>query len=179
MRDIERQITIRQIDQAWVQHLTDMEYLREGIGLRGYGQVDPLVAYKKEALELFGQMQAGIQGDVVRNLFLAQIQYEEPQMDMAQLMENQPDLYQLMQSLTQSNFADGEEVAYEDGEYEEGEGPVEFAEDGPVTLQDVGQSALLAAAAASAQKQEIPKVGPNDPCPCGSGLKYKNCHRNK
>ena len=77
MREIERYITVRQIDQAWVDHLANMDYLREGIGLRGYAQVDPLVAYKKEALELFEQMQAGIQGDVVRNLFMAQVQTED------------------------------------------------------------------------------------------------------
>ena len=77
MREIERYITVRQIDQAWVEHLANMDYLREGIGLRGYAQVDPLVAYKKEALLLFEQTQAGIQADVVRNLFMAAVQTED------------------------------------------------------------------------------------------------------
>jgi hypothetical protein len=83
MREIERHITIRQIDQAWIYHLANMDYLREGIGLRGYAQVDPLVAYKKEAFQLFEEMQAGIQGDVIRNLFLASIQFgDQPEESM-------------------------------------------------------------------------------------------------
>jgi preprotein translocase subunit SecA len=166
MRDVERYITIREIDQAWVHHLADMDYLREGIGLRGYGQVDPLVAYKKEALELFEQMQAGIQSSVVRNLFMAQVQFQQPE---------EPDLYEMMRQM-------------------ESGGLPEFAEDGgaqpvgPIVaaaapiIPDVGQGALLAAMAASAQQKQTvapTRVGPNDPCPCGSGLKYKKCCRNK
>jgi preprotein translocase subunit SecA len=76
MREIERHIARQAIDQAWIQHLNNMDYLREGIGLRGYGQVDPLVAYKKEALELFEQMQSGIMSDTARNIFMAQLQVD-------------------------------------------------------------------------------------------------------
>ncbi|MGC4046402.1 MAG: preprotein translocase subunit SecA [Armatimonas sp.] len=78
MREIERHVVRQGIDQAWIQHLNNMDYLREGIGLRGYGQVDPLVAYKKEALELFEQMQSGIMSDAARNIFLAQLQADSP-----------------------------------------------------------------------------------------------------
>ncbi len=79
MREIERHIARQAIDQAWIQHLNNMDYLREGIGLRGYAQVDPLVAYKKEALELFDQMQSGIMSDSARNLFMAQLQMDSPE----------------------------------------------------------------------------------------------------
>ena len=166
MREIERHITLQQIDQAWKYHLANMEYLREGIGLRGYAQVDPLVAYKKEALELFEQMQAGIQSDVVRNLFAAQIQYDqEPETDLESL-------YNMMGS-----FGPQDGLMMPGGDTMPMGIPGGGGEDFPVP--DVGQTALLAAAATAAQQVAVEKVGPNDPCPCGSGKKYKNCHRNR
>ena len=165
MRDLERYITIREIDQAWVHHLSDMDYLREGIGLRGYAQVDPLVAYKKEALELFEQMQREIQASVARNVFLAQIQFDQPQ---------EPSLYDLMRQMEAEGY-----VSDEDDE----EAPLPSPRNG-VPMMDVGQGALLAAAMAAQQQPKaaiatMDKVGPNDPCPCGSGKKYKKCHRNR
>jgi preprotein translocase subunit SecA len=187
MRDIERQITIREIDKSWVHHLADMEYLREGIGLRGYAQVDPLVAYKKEALELFERMQGSIQSNVVRDLFTVQVQFQAPgAMDM--------DLFQLMQQMGISSLDQLPEGFSFEGDGEEGVDPIAAAlaaassssvpMGAPIPqpgIADVGQNALLAAVADSAQKSQesVPKVGPNDPCPCGSGKKYKNCHRNK
>jgi preprotein translocase subunit SecA len=167
MREIERQITLRQIDQAWIFHLANMDYLREGIGLRGYAQVDPLVAYKKEALELFEQMQAGIQGDVVRALFMASVQFDE-QNPFGQFEQGFPmdadSLYNIM-----SEFGPEDADGLPDGAV-----PVM-----PFGVPDVGQGALLAAAAESAEKATVGEIGPNDPCPCGSGKKYKQCHRNK
>jgi preprotein translocase subunit SecA len=159
MRDIERHVTLRQIDQAWVFHLANMDYLREGIGLRGYGQVDPLVAYKTEALELFEQMQTGIQGDAVRTLFMAQVQYQ-PSPEEISLFDQMGEL---------SEF----------GPEDAGDMPMGMPQAMPFSLPDVGQSALLAAATASAEQIPMAEVGPNDPCPCGSGKKYKKCHRNK
>jgi preprotein translocase subunit SecA len=100
MREVERHIARQAIDQAWIQHLNNMEYLREGIGLRGYAQVDPLVAYKKEALELFDQMQSGIMSDTARNIFMAQLQMESPE---------EQDIYSLLGE-------DGEPIALEAGD---------------------------------------------------------------
>ncbi|MES2459984.1 MAG: preprotein translocase subunit SecA, partial [Armatimonadota bacterium] len=120
MREIERHITLREIDRAWVDHLTNMDYLREGIGLRGYGQVDPLVAYKKEALLLFETMQGGIQGDVVRNLFMAQVEANQPQMP--------EDFFAQMQQFGPLNFPDSDEE-------QEGDAPIFVDEDGnPIDL---------------------------------------------
>jgi preprotein translocase subunit SecA len=179
MRDIERQITIREIDKSWVHHLADMEYLREGIGLRGYAQVDPLVAYKKEALELFERLQASIQSNVVRDLFTVQVQFQMPA---------EMDLFEMMRQMGIENLDQLPEGFTVEGEGEDPiaaalarggmPGPVNAA---PPQIPDVGQGALMAAVAASAQQSnpKIPKVGPNDPCPCGSGKKYKNCHRNR
>ena len=155
MRDFERRVALHQIDQAWVFHLANMEYLREGIGLRGYAQVDPLVAYKKEALELFEHMQAGIQADIARTLFTI-----GPPPDESSFFE---------QISNFSEFLPGDDDMMLDG------APIE----GDFMMPDVGQNALLAAAAASAERVATTEVGPNDPCPCGSGKKYKNCHRNR
>ena len=171
MRHLERHIAIREIDQAWVHHLADMDYLREGIGLRGYAQMDPLVAYKKEALELFDGMQRGIQSAIARGVFMAQLQFER----------EEPNLYDLMRQMEAAGYVpdgdeDEEETVLTNGVPPRG-----------VPVMDVGQGALLAAAMA-AQQQPIgatataspyDKVGPNDPCPCGSGKKFKKCHRNK
>ena len=168
MREIERHITLREIDRAWVDHLTNMDYLREGIGLRGYAQVDPLVAYKKEALQLFDRMQADIQGNVIRNLFMASVQPEQP------LPEES-----LFRAISEFGPMDGNfdgETVYMD----ENGNPIELPASA-MMMQDVGQSALLAAAAASAQQSSATaaKIAPDDPCPCGSGKKYKHCHRNR
>jgi preprotein translocase subunit SecA len=171
-REIERQITLREIDRAWVDHLTNMDYLREGIGLRGYAQVDPLVAYKKEALELFSRMQADIQANVMRNLFMAQVYPDQPL--------PQPD--DLFEQLSQFGPMDGMNGG-EDGApmlVDENGNPV-MLPPGAAPIPDVGQGALLAAAAVSARQKSavLPKPNPDDPCPCGSGKKYKNCHRNR
>ncbi|MDN5293404.1 MAG: preprotein translocase subunit SecA [Eubacteriales bacterium] len=121
MRQIEKVLILRIVDEKWTDHLDAMEQLRQGIGLRAYGQKDPLVEYKIESYEMFQNMIAAIREDVVRYLFRVRVvpQEERP----VRLRENR---------------------------YEEGEASRE-----PVR---VGA-----------------KVGRNDPCPCGSGKKYKKC----
>ncbi|MHB0912486.1 MAG: preprotein translocase subunit SecA [Armatimonadota bacterium] len=79
MRDIERHIALRAINNKWMEHLDSMDYLREGIGLRGYAQIDPLVAYKKEAFGMFEQMLENVQDEIVRMVYRVQLQREEPQ----------------------------------------------------------------------------------------------------
>ena len=158
MREIERHLLRQTIDQTWIQHLQAMDYLREGIGLRGYAQVDPLVAYKKEAMEVFSQMQAGLVGDTVRNVFVAQLQQEMPD------FEQEQDIFNLLQQYG------GEAI------------PMDLNPDGEEPGPDViapQVNALLAAAAEAAQTAAPRKIDPNDLCPCGSGKKYKQCHRGK
>jgi preprotein translocase subunit SecA len=119
----DRQVTLRVIDNLWVRHLTDLANLREGIGLRAYGQQDPLVAYKKEAHEMYQDLLATIQHDIVNRIFRPveiRIQRPRPVREM------------------RTNLGGGETRR-------------------PVKAVDK-------------------KVGRNDPCPCGSGKKYKRCH---
>ncbi|MEI6221543.1 MAG: preprotein translocase subunit SecA [bacterium] len=127
MLDMEKVILLRSIDSLWIEHLRAIDELREGIGLRGYGQRDPLVAYKSEAFLLFEQLLNFIQTNVVRAIFRAQVQPQTPQ----PLPKN------------------------------------------PSGLQ---KKAAKTATAAEATIIENKKVGRNDPCPCGSGKKFKKCH---
>lgn len=155
MREIERHVLRQTIDQTWIQHLQSMDYLREGIGLRGYAQVDPLVAYKKEAMEIFTQMQAGLLGETLRNVFMAQVQADMPEFDQEQ------DIFNLLQQF-------GGDVS-----------PLEGSQEPAIAPTAPEVNALLAAATEAAQTTAPRKIDPNDPCPCGSGKKYKQCHRGK
>jgi preprotein translocase subunit SecA len=128
MRELERMITQRVIDAKWVEHLDAMEFLEEGIGLRGYAGVDPLVAFRKEAYDQWELLQASMQEEIVKLMFRVQVAREQ--------QRPQP-----------SPFA---EVYASHG-----------GDDEPEPQQPA--------------RRDSKKVGRNDPCPCGSGKKYKKC----
>ena len=154
MKLLERLVLLRVIDSKWVDHLTAMEILREGIGLRAYGQKDPLVEYQMEAFELFNRMVQSIEEDVVRYIF---------RMTVRQRSEGQVP-------------AGGGRGAYREmgrartGSLEDREG----REQAGVTSGRGPQRARDAKTAGPVVRG-TKKVGRNDPCPCGSGKKYKNC----
>jgi preprotein translocase subunit SecA len=122
MRQLERLVMLRAVDNRWVRHLTDLDELREGIGLRAFAQQDPLIAYKREASEMYADLIESISRDVVTAIYHAQL-VMRPLVPVRQM---------------QTNRGDG------------------------------------GAAAQPARRQKTP--GRNDPCWCGSGRKYKNCH---
>ena len=130
MRQLEQMIYLGSIDQLWKDHLLNMDHLKEGVGLRGYGQKDPLVEYKKEGFTLFKLMDDQVKTDVITKLYRVQVQREE------QLQELQPKEQKM-------NFFHGAEPG--------------------VSVREPA-------------KREEGRVGRNDPCPCGSGKKYKKCH---
>ena len=136
MRELERYFMLQVITRKWVEHLASMDYLREGIGLRGYGQIDPLVAYKQEAAQIFAETLSSIRRDVVMFLFHAQVVPPQPRQV---IRLDAPD----------RNPA----VA--------GAAPAR----GIQRLDETEGGTTRASA----------KVGRNDPCPCGSGKKYKKC----
>jgi preprotein translocase subunit SecA len=136
MRELERYFMLQVITRKWVEHLASMDYLREGIGLRGYGQIDPLVAYKQEAAQIFAETLSSIRRDVVMFLFHAQVVPPQPRQV---IRLDAPD----------RNPA----VA--------GAAPTR----GIQRLDETEGGTTRASA----------KVGRNDPCPCGSGKKYKKC----
>ena len=124
IREIERVILLKVIDRKWMDHIDDMDQLRQGIGLQAYGQRDPLVEYKMSGYEMFDEMTKGIKEDTVRLLFHVHIEEKVEREQVAKVTGTNKD---------------------------------DSAKKEPV-------------------RNEAKKIRPNDPCPCGSGKKYKNCH---
>jgi len=131
MRRFEKMVMLRVIDTQWKDHLLSMDYLKEGIGLRGYGQKDPLVEYKREGFDMFSAMMERIKNDAVENLFKIQVVRNEPAPAARPTVPRPPQLH-----------------------FSRGDAP----------------------AASPTVHRDLQKVGRNDPCPCGSGKKYKKCH---
>src|SRR5690606_25647168 len=152
-----RHIYLETIDEAWVDHLSNMEHLRDGIGLRGYGQRDPKNEYKKEGYNLFLNMMAKVSGSVLAKVFEVQI---HDQREIAELEHEAEARHQA--ELDQA-------VARHPGE-----GPPAPALPGSDLDQLREQAAAMPAR--RPQVRQEPKVGRNDLCPCGSGLKFKKCH---
>ena len=132
MRELERVIMLRVVDEYWMDQIDAMNDLKQGIGLRAYAQTDPVVAYKKEGYEMFEQMIAAIQEETLRRLFLVRIQRKAPDAPAPEIKRERV-----------------AKITSESG-----------ASDGTVKKQPVKKAV---------------KIGRNDPCPCGSGLKWKKC----
>jgi len=144
----ERNVMLQSIDTHWREHLSALDHLRQGIHLRGYAQKNPKQEYKREAFELFGQMLGAIKNEVVRTVVTVRIQSRE-EIDAAE------------ERLAQSHI---ENVHYQHADFDADATPEEM---------------LAPAADFGADQPEINyalKVGRNDPCPCGSGKKFKQCH---
>jgi preprotein translocase subunit SecA len=161
-----RQFALEEIDQQWVEHLKTMEALREGINLQGYGQKDPKKEYKKAGFSLFSEMMDRIQSNTVTKLFRVQIQREEEQI---------PQLAQRERQLVERGAANKSEE--ENAELD----AVERAAQGRPSRGGRPQARDGSGDREVTERQEPvrrdrPKVGRNDPCPCGSGKKYKKCH---
>jgi len=137
----ERMILLQSIDQHWREHLAALDYLRQGIHLRGYAQKNPKQEYKREAFELFSQLLDVVKMDVTRILMTVKIQTQEQMAEAAEAIEERAEA---ISNVTYTHPGD----------------------DGSVVQET--DAATVAA--------ELPKVGRNDPCPCGSGKKYKQCH---
>jgi preprotein translocase subunit SecA len=165
LRRVERDIMLQVVDHQWKDHLYSLDHLKEGIGLRGYGQRDPLVEYKKESYTLFQDMKARIEEEIVRTLFwLRPILNEEapavPRSRRAQTMTmNNPAAESIPAFASARSPAPTMEA---DEPMPSGPGPRPARVGGDDVVKTV--------------RREEPKIGRNDPCPCGSGRKYKKCH---
>ena len=156
-----RMILLQSIDQHWREHLAALDYLRQGIHLRGYAQKNPKQEYKREAFELFEQLLDVVKMDVTRVLMAVRIQSEEEVRSAAEAIEERAEH---ISNVTYTHPNDDGSVS------EEREAAMPYA---------AGSQAALGAIASSmtaVQDSSVPKVGRNDPCPCGSGKKYKACH---
>ncbi len=143
MSQIERHVMLHSVNDRWMEHLQTIEYIREGINLRSYGQVDPLVAYKRETYDTFQFTKAGIKEDAVKMIYRTVVR--QPEQQAAPMMLRMDD------ALPEVQEVDGEMT--------------KPANDFPVQLSE-----------AQLAKVDWKKVGRNDPCPCGSGKKFKTCH---
>jgi preprotein translocase subunit SecA len=151
MRQVEKGIVLRGIDTLWVEHLDAMDNMRQGIGLRGYGQRDPLIEYKKESYRMFKELLAMIRKQIVYSIFKVGV------------AEN------MSQSLMQRR---GLNLSGAQKTMEKGQSQFKIA---PAEKSD-NTSDTLSVFQPKAKDAEGKKIGRNDPCPCGSGKKYKNCH---
>ena len=148
LRTFEKQILLRVLDDLWKDHLSTMDHLRHGIHLRGYAQKNPKQEYKRESFTLFQELLDSIKRDTIRVLCHVQVRREDPAEEEARLRREAEALASRMQ------FQHAEASAM----------PVaEAAEEGDVAV-------------AAAPVRSEPKIGRNEPCPCGSGKKYKHCH---
>ena len=139
-RELERVVMLKIVDQKWMEHIDNMDELKNGIGLRAYGQKDPVVVYRMEGFDMFDQMVDDIKFDVVKLLMHATKRDEGP---------SRKEAAQITDAKLQEKAA------------------IELV-DGKLSPKEGGINKTIV--------NESPKVGRNDPCPCGSGKKYKNCH---
>jgi preprotein translocase subunit SecA len=162
IRQVEKMVLLSTIDALWKDHLLAMDHLRDGIGLQGYGQKDPLVEYKKQGFKFFEMMMAQITGDVVRKLFAVQISEGQSPIEGEEIQE--APVQNVVDSLSPS-----------------GSRPAELSGNRLPTAQE-------ALGRPSSSQRNAPllspmplgvdtsKLGRNDVCPCGSGKKFKKCH---
>jgi preprotein translocase subunit SecA len=168
MRQTERIIMLQVIDNQWKDHLLSMDELKQGIGNRAYGQKDPLVEYKKESYELFTAMMDRIEDETVRYLYFLQVNTGSapalpfPDEDQDEEVEDEPAQPQITDQQRQAAKSSIEDFTRNIQRKKEKElADLHLGGDGTVTQQTVSVGS---------------KVGRNDPCPCGSGKKYKKCH---
>ncbi|MCK4353025.1 preprotein translocase subunit SecA [candidate division WOR-3 bacterium] len=175
MRDLERQVMLHVLDKNWKDHLYELDALKEGIGLRGYAQRDPLVEYKKESYGLFEELLDIIDREAVRNLFgLRFVSKEERERESAgtKVKAFQPDVTRSAAPLPDRRQAG--QPTPEPAMAQAPGIPVGATQQGPSVLgrpYDVPQERPVI----TTYKRGDKKIGRNDPCPCGSGKKYKNC----
>ncbi|HEY5938580.1 MAG TPA: preprotein translocase subunit SecA [Kofleriaceae bacterium] len=162
----QRHFALEEIDQQWIEHLKTMDALREGIGLQGYGQKDPKKEYKKAGFSLFAEMMERISTNTITKLFRVHIQKEEPIPQIQQRPERQ---------LIERGAANKSE---EENAEEAAANTAQQGAKGKKGQKAGGRAAQQGDDAARAEpvRRDRPKVGRNDPCPCGSGKKYKKCH---
>ena len=165
MRSLENQVFLRIMDSRWMAHLQDMDYLRTGIGLRAYGQRDPLTEYREEAYQAFSRMTASMYEDYLRTLLRLQIAAQPP----------------VMPEPEDDNPLAGRAVSYSNPE--EALDTPEKSAPAPMPSPDAAGAPAPAPQPTGKAKTYVKdkddpyqNVGRNDPCPCGSGKKFKKCH---
>ncbi len=168
MRQVENQIMLQLIDQRWREHLTEMDQLRQGIGLRAMGQRDPLTEFQREGFDMFSAMMTALESDYVRYVMHVQVVQPAPV---------------ATQEVPEESKAPEETAQVGDVAAKGLNAPVPTAVDVHAEKADVDAPSASARPEAAAPRANRPKVndewdstGRNEPCPCGSGKKFKKCH---
>ncbi|WP_205326830.1 preprotein translocase subunit SecA [Glycomyces sp. YM15] len=202
LRKLERRVLLQTIDRKWREHLYEVDYLKQGISLRAYAQRDPVIEYQREAFDMFQTMLDGIKEESVRFLMNAELKQKtegaaEPEAQIRGLEPlKKPEM--LVQSAPSMDTASGveQQTTTEDGavfkrppkpvpgqkravKRTPGAGTKGAAKVAPKSARSAGPrkaSTAPPAKQANPQQRQSEKVGPNEPCPCGSGKKYKRCH---
>jgi preprotein translocase subunit SecA len=173
MRWLERRIILDVVDSQWKDHLLSLDHLKEGIGLRGYAQKDPIVEFKKEAFVLFEDMMARIDNETIRYLYHIQVQQgEQP----GQAVQPRPEPPRPPQSNAQAAVASAAARASEPVAQRLPEVARQLDRKQQRQQKDLQYQTGAGQAEAPKPVRAAAKVGRNDPCPCGSGKKYKKCH---
>ncbi|MBU1683147.1 preprotein translocase subunit SecA [Patescibacteria group bacterium] len=152
LRDVEKRVYLHVIDTLWMEHIDQMTQLRESVSLRGYGQRDPLMEYKQEAFQMIKKLLDSIQHNAINTLFKVQINTDTPSTTVA---KQKPTKLQTNEDAIEGNITGAK-----------------FRQRAASPQAAVAQRI----SADAPQKSNVPEVGRNDPCPCGSGKKYKKCH---
>jgi preprotein translocase subunit SecA len=163
LKRVERDMMLQIVDAQWKDHLYSLDHLKEGIGLRGYGQRDPLVEYKKESFALFQDMKARIEEEIVRYLFwLRPVSMDESTQAAVPRAPRPAPRRPAAATMTLNNPGATPVPAFAPSRSSPAQAPTPARTGGDDVIKTV--------------RREEPKVGRNDPCPCGSGKKYKKCH---
>jgi preprotein translocase subunit SecA len=189
MRELERRVVLSVLDRKWREHLYEMDYLREGIGLRGYAQRDPLVEYQREGFDMFAAVMDGIKEESVGFLFNLDVQLvdDEDELDEEEVGTGEEPLQRDLRSLEQPGDATGHDHRphITAKGLDQGRAPTHLSYSAP--SEDTSALAVPAAFGGDDQPRpagrtvtnaddEFADVGRNSLCPCGSGKKYKRCH---
>jgi preprotein translocase subunit SecA len=157
MRMAEKSVLIQLLDQSWKEHLHTLDHLRQGIGLRSFGQRDPLNEFKREAFDLFGAMLDSLREQVTQTLMRMEIRVASPE----SMMPRSPDQSQLVAQHPSPEMAMAEVVE---------------GSNAPERSQAAQQQPVRKASFNAADPATWGDTPRNNPCPCGSGKKYKHCH---
>ncbi|HEY6399131.1 MAG TPA: preprotein translocase subunit SecA [Solirubrobacteraceae bacterium] len=169
MRALERFLLLQIIDQRWLEHLNDMDYLRQGIGLRGAAQLDPLVAYKNEAFELFRDLMNTVWDDFARLIFHVEVMVDGQAPGAAPPVPRRS-------APRSSSSTGGGRVSYSGGAAPQGALAIAAAAGAAGDGYEANGDGEPMPAIEQRRVDPAEAVGRNDPCPCGSGKKYKKCH---
>jgi preprotein translocase subunit SecA len=179
LRELERQVMLSVLDRKWREHLYEMDYLREGIGLRAYSQRDPLVEYQREGFDMFNAMKEGIREETVGFLFNLEVQVDD---DEEELVGAEPDFALLEHADTSGASGlpepEPDDLAHAHAPLVRAKGLRAPRSPQHLTYSAPGEQgeAELVGETATAVDDEFAGVGRNALCPCGSGMKYKKCH---